>query len=103
MLPTLTDEQRANALEKAMAAHRARQELKADIKARRVTVDGALAHEAAQRMRVKEFIQAFPGIGGCKAVKLMNDLGIAESRRVQGLGHRQRQGLSEALHETMGE
>lgn len=38
-----------------------------------------------------------PGIGKAKADDIMRKLGIAENRRVQGLGSRQREGIVELV------
>ena len=49
------------------------------------------------RMKVKTLIEAIPGCGKVKTVKIMEELKIAENRRVQGLGTRQIDGLLERL------
>ena len=41
----------------------------------------------------RALIEALPGYGKAKAAKIMEELGISESRRVQGLGVRQREQL----------
>ena len=48
-------------------------------------------------MKVSALIESVPGFGVAKTVKLMEELGISESRRVQGLGVRQREQLIERL------
>lgn len=100
-LPTLTDEQRREAVEKAQAARRARKELKASIKRGEVSLTEVLDSEGpvVERMRVWDLLRALPGIGEAKAKKLMQDCGIAESKRVGGLGCRQREKLREAFDE----
>ena len=40
---------------------------------------------------------SLPGLGKVKAHRLMEKLGIAESRRLRGLGARQREALIDAL------
>ena len=49
------------------------------------------------RMKVKSFINALPGYGKVKTEKLMEELGIPESRRLQGLGAKQMENLKAAL------
>lgn len=98
-LPQLTDEQRKAALEKAAAARHARAELREKIKKGEITLDEVLDSEdpIAARMKVSALIESLPGYGKAKAAKIMNELGISPSRRVKGLGARQREQLLEAL------
>lgn len=98
-LPQLTDEQRKAALEKAAAARHARAELRDKIKKGETTLEEVLDSEdpIASRMKVSALIESLPGYGKAKAAKIMNELGISPSRRVKGLGARQREQLLEAL------
>ena len=98
-LPQLTDEQRKAALEKAAAARHARAELREKIKNGDVTLEEVLDSDdpIASRLKVSALIESVPGFGVAKTVKLMEELGISESRRVQGLGVRQREQLIERL------
>ena len=98
-LPQLTDEQGKAALEKAAAARHARAELREKIKKGDTTLEDVLDSEdpIAARMKVSALIESLPGYGKAKAAKIMNDLGISPSRRVKGLGARQREQLLEAL------
>ena len=50
---------------------------------------------ALAKMRVVEVLEALPNIGKVTAAKLMDELSIAPTRRVQGLGHRQKAALLE--------
>ena len=94
-LPSLTSEQRAEALKKAAAARYARAALRDDIKAGKVTLEQVfeMDDDVARRMKVSALIEAMPGYGKAKAAKIMEELGISESRRIQGLGIRQREQL----------
>ncbi len=94
-LPSLTSEQRAEALKKAAAARHARAALRDDIKAGKVTLEQVfeMDDDVARRMKVSALIEAMPGYGKAKAAKIMEELGISESRRIQGLGIRQREQL----------
>lgn len=98
-LPQLTDEQRKAALEKAAAARHARAELRENIKAGNVSLEEVLDSDdpIANRMKVSALIESLPGYGKAKAAKIMEELGISPSRRVKGLGARQRAMLLEAL------
>lgn len=99
-LPELTDEQRKAALEKAAAARHERAELREKIKKGEVSVEEVLNSDdpIASRMKVSTLIESLPGYGKAKAAKIMEELGISQSRRVQGLGVRQREKLLEALN-----
>jgi hypothetical protein len=98
-LPQLTDEQRKAALEKAAAARHARAELRDQIKRGDITLEEVLDSEdpIASRMKVSALIESLPGYGKAKAAKIMSDLNISPSRRVKGLGARQREQLLAAL------
>ena len=98
-LPPLTDEQRKEALEKAAQARHERAELREKIKSGKVTLEEVLDSDdpIANRMKVSALIESLPGYGKAKAAKIMDELGISASRRVKGLGARQREQLIEAL------
>lgn len=98
-LPQLTDEQRKAALEKAAQARHERAELREKIKSGKVTLEEVLDSDdpIANRMKVSALIESLPGYGKAKAAKIMDELGISASRRVKGLGARQREQLIEAL------
>ena len=98
-LPQLTDEQRKAALEQAAAARHARAELRDKIKKGEITLEEVLDSEdpIAARMKVSALIESLPGYGKAKAAKIMNELGISPTRRVKGLGARQREQLLEVL------
>ena len=98
-LPQLTDEQRKAALEKAAQARHERAELREKIKSGKVTREDVLDSDdpIASRMKVSTLIESLPGYGKAKAAKIMDELGISATRRVKGLGARQREQLVEAL------
>ena len=98
-LPQLTDEQRKEALEKAAQARHERAELREKIKSGKVTLEEVLDSDdpIANRMKVSALIESLPGYGKAKAAKSMDELGISATRRVKGLGARQREQLIEAL------
>ena len=98
-LPQLTDEQRKAALEKAAAARHERAELREKIKKGEISLEEVLDSDdsIASRMKVSALIESLPGYGKAKAAKIMDELGISATRRVKGLGARQREQLLEAL------
>ena len=99
-LPQMTAEQRAAALEKAKETRRKRAEVREKIKAGKLTAKKALAKRndpIVGKIKVIQFIQSFPGFGKAKAEKLMAEIGIAENRRLSGLGEKPVAALIEAL------
>ena len=99
-LPQLTDEQRKAALEKAAQARHERAELRDKIKKGELSLEDVLDSEdpIASRMKVSALIESLPGYGKAKASKIMDELGISATRRVKGLGARQREQLLEVLN-----
>jgi len=99
-LPQLTDDQRKAALEKAAESRRARAELRAQIKDGKLSIEKVLSKAddpVVGRMKVSMLIESLPGYGKAKTMKLMEELGISETRRIKGLGKRQREDLLERL------
>lgn len=96
-VPELDADARRAALEKAMRARQVRAQLKHMLKAGEVelheVLDRAQDAPALAKMRVVDVLEAMPGVGEVTAAQIMDDIGIAASRRVQGLGHRQRASL----------
>ncbi len=97
--PILTPEQRAAALEKAKEARAARAEIKARLKMGSMSLSDALNSDDSNvgRLKVVSLLESLPGVGKVKARKVMDDVGIADNRRIQGLGTQQRQSLLTAL------
>jgi hypothetical protein len=97
--PKLTDEQRKAALEKAARARRVRAEVKELLKTGSMTVQQLLERadrdELVAGLKVESLIASMPGTGKIKAKRMMESLGIAENRRIRGLGDRQREALIE--------
>ncbi|MET4164156.1 hypothetical protein ABID74_000772 [Gordonia terrae] len=98
-LPQLTDEQRAAALEKAAAARRVRAELKERLKRGGTDLQQVLKDaendEILGKMKVSALLEALPKVGKVKAQEIMTELEIAPTRRLRGLGDRQRKALLE--------
>ena len=96
-LPTLTPEQRAAALEKAAAARKSRAALKVRLKGSDATLEDVLADgdkdEVIAKMKVVAVLAAMPRVGKVRAQQIMERLEISPSRRVRGLGVKQRKAL----------
>lgn len=96
-LPPLTPEQRKAALEKAAKARRERAEVKSRLKRGAVSLSEVLkdgqTDDVIGKMKVSALLESLPGVGKVRAKQLMEKLGIAESRRVRGLGANQRAAL----------
>ena len=92
--PALTPEARAAALEKAARVRRERAEIKRRLKNGSLSLESAFAlvptNEAVAKMKVLAMLEALPALGKVKARRVLEQVGIAESRRVQGLGANQR-------------
>jgi hypothetical protein len=97
--PQLTPEQRAAALVKAAEARAARAEIKARLKMGSMTLQEALDSDDNNvgKLKVVSMLESLPGVGKVKARRLMEEIGIADNRRVQGLGAKQRKALLEEL------
>lgn len=97
--PQLTPEQRAAALAKAAEARAARAEIKVRLKMNSLTLREALASSDPNigKLKVVSMLESLPGVGKVKARRVMEEVGIADNRRVQGLGAQQRASLLEHL------
>ncbi|MDQ4501128.1 integration host factor, actinobacterial type [Sinomonas sp. ASV322] len=97
----LTSEERQEAVSKATAARARRAEVKAALKAGSLSLDKlfrqAEEDEALARLKVTELLESFHGIGPVRSLAILDQLGIAPSRRLRGLGVHQRQALIDFL------
>jgi hypothetical protein len=94
--PPLSDEQRRQALEKAAIARRKRAELKEQLKSGRLTLRELLdrvADDIVGKMKVSTVLESLPGVGRVRARKMMEKLDISDSRRLRGLGQKQKENL----------
>jgi hypothetical protein len=93
----LTDEQRAAALAKAAEARRVRAEAKELLKTGSLRLselfEKAESDELLAGIKVDRVLAAMPGTGKIKAKRLMESVGIAENRRIRGLGDKQKEAL----------
>lgn len=96
-LPPLTPEQRSAALAKAAQARKARAALKVRLKhdgaSLAQVLDDSDKDDVIAKMKVVAVLEAMPGVGKIRAQRIMERLEIAPSRRVRGLGVKQRQAL----------
>ena len=96
-LPTLTPEQRADALKKAAAARKKRAEIKGELKSGKRTLADVLkkadGDDTLGKMKVSTVLESLPGVGKVRAQKIMEELDISATRRVRGLGAKQREQL----------
>ena len=99
--PQLSPDQRAAALAKAALVRVARSELKEKLKSGEMTLQGVLdaaqVDDVAAKLKVLTMLESLPGLGKVKARRIMDEVGIADSRRVKGLGAQQRSALLEQL------
>lgn len=92
-LPKLTPEQREAALAKAAAARQVRAEVKNRLKHSGATLSEVIAESRANdvvaKLKVIDLLRSMPGVGAVKAREIMDRIGIADSRRLRGLGANQ--------------
>lgn len=75
-----------------------RAQLRQEIKSGKLTIADVLERsddEIVGKMRVKYMLESLPQVGKITAAKIMNEIGIDEVRRIQGLGSRQKADLLE--------
>lgn len=95
-LPSLSPEQRREALAKAAKARKERAEIKGQLKSGQLALKDILnrkGEDVVGKMRVSSVLESLQGVGKVKARKLMDRLEISSSRRVRGLGAKQREAL----------
>jgi hypothetical protein len=99
--PQLSDEQRKAALEKAAEARRVRAEIKEKLKMGSVSLKELMAQSEGDdmvgKMKVLAVLESLPGVGKVKARRAMEEIGIAETRRLRGLGEQQQKKLLDAF------
>jgi hypothetical protein len=99
--PALTQEQRVAASRLAVANRRRRADIKKMVKSGDLSLEQlfALAEEedCVAQMRAFDLVSALPNIGDVKARRIMQEANIAQSRRIRGLGPKQRAELYRSL------
>lgn len=94
--PPLSAEERREALEKAAQVRRERAGLKVDLKNGDTTLQILLdrtGEKVVGSMKVSDVLESMPGVGPVKAQKIMDRLAISSTRRLRGLGEKQKQSL----------
>ena len=88
------------ALQKAQEMRSKRAQVREQLKKGTLTLKEVLEtsdDEVVGKMRVAYLLQSLPQVGKVTSLKIMQEIGIHESRRVQGLGKRQIGALLERL------
>ena len=99
-IPKLSPEDRSKALAKAQQIRSARMEARKQLKSGELDLAKVLNdtdNEVYAKMRVKYLLESLPQVGKITATKIMEEIGIDEARRIQGLGSRQKAQLLERL------
>src|SRR5690348_12262429 len=106
--PSLTPEQRQQALEKAAAARRQRAEVKDKLKIGSLSLSelfeqtdrGDDSGKMLAKLKVVSVLESLPGVGKVRARNIMSELEISETRRLQGLGANQRRALLDRFNQA---
>ena len=100
-VPKRTNKDRSDALDIALAARRTRAQAKQELAAGDLSLGELLETDdpALLRMKISDFLRAYTGIGEARAAKIMKTCNIAQSRRIKGLGRKQRESLLETMSE----
>ena len=95
--PKMTDEQRAAALPRAGEARRVRAEVKQLLKTGSLNMEElferAEEDDLIAGIKVGAVVMSMPHMGKIKAIRLLEELGIEESKRLRALGSRQKEAL----------
>ncbi len=93
MLPNQTSEARAAALAKAAEARQQRALVRHRLKFAGASITEVMLQgqgdDAIGRMKVTALLESMPGIGKVRAREIMLAVGVADNRRVRGLGVQQ--------------
>lgn len=98
-VPELTDEQRRANLTRAVEARRVRKAALDEVRRGTLGVRAALDDPRLARCKVFAWLRAIPGIGTARAKQVMTRAQVKPSRRVAGLGIRQRGRLVRILED----
>lgn len=97
-LPELSLAEKKRALEKAQEMRSRRRDIREKLKKGNMSLGEILDRpddEVLGKMRVAYLLASLPRVGKTTAQKIMDEIGIDQARRVQGLGKRQREALLE--------
>jgi guanylate kinase len=97
--PKLSKEALASAGAKAVAARRDRAAIKQSLAGEELSIFDVIndGRESIQRMKIRELLDAAPGVGERRAFTIMEKAGISQSRRIAGLGAHQLKKLREEM------
>ena len=95
----MDDVERHAALEEAVAVRRYRSEIKRRLKRGEIGLQEVLDDPHCAKMRAHELIASLPGVGPSRAASIRLELRMQPTRRVGGLGSRQRERLVELAAE----
>ena len=103
MLPAQTPEARQHALDKPAEARHARALVRHRLKFAGASITEVMlagqADDAIGRMKVTALLESMPGVGNVRARELMAEVGVAENRRVRGLGVQQMRAIARHFEE----
>lgn len=91
----MDEAERHAALEEAVAIRRYRSEIKRRLKSGEIGLQEVLDDPRCAKMRAHELIASLPGVGPSRAARIRLELRMQPTRRVGGLGIRQREMLAE--------
>lgn len=97
-LPELSLSDKKRALEKAQEMRSRRRDIREKLKKGNMSLSEILDKpddEVLGKMRVAYLLASLPRVGKTTAQKIMDEIGIDQARRVQGLGKRQKEALLE--------
>ncbi|MFT4232732.1 MAG: guanylate kinase [Leucobacter sp.] len=105
--PAMPEVDRVAANRAAIAARRARAELKrrlrsGEVSPLRVLEQSRVPGSASASLRITDFLLSFPAIGLVKTERLLEQLAISERKRLGGLGKLQRERLEGFVRERTG-
>jgi len=97
--PKLSKEALASAGAKAVAARRERAEIKQALANEELSIFDVIndGRESIARMKIRDLLDAAPGVGERRAFTIMEKAGISQSRRIAGLGVHQLKKLREEM------
>ena len=99
MLPEMTEEQRAAALDRAREARRTRAEIKQLLKSGSISFSDVLQRAEEDDLvagtKIQAIVVSMPHMGKVSTKRLLEDIGIADNRTIRGLGSNQRKALLE--------
>lgn len=106
-VPAMPDVDRVAANRAAIAARRARADLKERLRTGavsplRVLEQAQVPETAAASLRITDFLLSFPAIGRIKAERLLEELAISPRKRLGGLGRQQRTRLESFVRGRLG-